>query len=261
PESKSITLLDACGGDEILCVPVGPEVPYFMNTGDTVVVAVSALENFTRDFVLDIVAATAVEGDCDNAIDDDLDGSPDCLDPNCLGATACLELACDDGIDDDGDFQIDCLDLDCASDPLCAESCDNGLDDDGDFRVDCDDQGCAGDPACCVTDGTLFGSAGATTSGPGLDQYTPSCALSLAQDVSFEFTAPEAGDYTFDTVGSDFDTVLTVLDGCGGTELACNDDTVGLQSEVTVTLAADQTVLVVVDGYSDIEGSVTVRVR
>jgi hypothetical protein len=49
---------------------------------------------------------------------------------------------------------------------------------------------------------------------------------------------------------------------CRGTQLACNDDTTVEQSEVTVTLAAGQTVVVVVDGSADDDvGAFTLNVQ
>ncbi|WP_437281407.1 MXAN_6577-like cysteine-rich protein [Sorangium sp. So ce375] len=84
---------------------------------------------------------------------------------------------------------------------------------------------------------------------------TPDCLASSAAanspDAGYTFTALVAGDYTFDTFGSSFDTLLHVHDAsCRGAQLACNDDdeTGSEQSEVTVTLAAGQTVVVMVDG-------------
>jgi hypothetical protein len=72
-------------------------------------------------------------------------------------------------------------------------------------------------------------------------------------DFTATFTPLYTGTYRFDTVGSDLDTVLAVLDGpCGGGQLGCNDDNPwgsGLHSEVLVRLRAGQTVTAVVDGY------------
>ncbi len=79
---------------------------------------------------------------------------------------------------------------------------------------------------------TTFGTCGGTTGND--DQYT--------------FTAPEPGVFTFDTLGSSFDTVLYVLDTCGGTELACNDDSTDSTSRVNLTMAANEEVVIVVDG-------------
>ena len=88
-----------------------------------------------------------------------------------------------------------------------------------------------------ASDNTLFGS----------------CGGNLASDESFTFTAPQAGIYTFDTAGSDFDTVLYVREDCGGTELGCSDDISGVDttSQVNVPLEMDEQVVVVVDGDSE----------
>lgn len=92
-----------------------------------------------------------------------------------------------------------------------------------------------------------------STSGAGSMEGT--CGGADAPDAVFSWTAPRAGTYRIDTGGSDFDTVLYVLDGgCTGAELDCNDDAEkSLQSELTVTLRAGQTVVIVVDGYDETE--------
>ncbi|MDO9017151.1 MAG: hypothetical protein Q8S73_12270 [Deltaproteobacteria bacterium] len=85
-----------------------------------------------------------------------------------------------------------------------------------------------------------------------------------APDVVFRWAAPSAGSWTFDTVGSDFDTLLYVRrGGCEGAEIACNDDqatTVG-PSRVTVALTAGQEVFVVLDGFSTLSGNYVLNVN
>ena len=85
---------------------------------------------------------------------------------------------------------------------------------------------------------------------------------SNANDVAFTYTAPAAGMYTFDTIGSTFDTILTVLTGCSGTSLGCNDDEgPGMyQSRVSVSLTAGQAIVIVVDGYGTEVGSYLLHV-
>lgn len=97
------------------------------------------------------------------------------------------------------------------------------------------------------------------------DDFAPSCmARDGGRDVAFQFTAPETGRYDISTVGSSFDTVLSVRRDCGGAEIACNDDAErGREtgSSLTVDLAACETVILVVDGFSGGEsGSVVLRV-
>ncbi|MBL4689252.1 MAG: hypothetical protein JKY37_31960 [Nannocystaceae bacterium] len=102
-----------------------------------------------------------------------------------------------------------------------------------------------------------------TTTGNS-NSLQPSCGISTAsEDFGYVFTAPADGSFTFDTFGTGFDTVLHVTDGavCGGLELECNDDTGGLQSQVTVNLDADQQVVVMVDGYNGADGPFTLNVN
>ncbi|WP_437968451.1 MXAN_6577-like cysteine-rich protein [Sorangium sp. So ce260] len=92
-----------------------------------------------------------------------------------------------------------------------------------------------------------------TTASTGRESALASpCASGGGPEVAHAFTAPADALYTFDTLGSGFDTVLYVLDGtCSGPSLGCNDDATGvLQSQVRVVLDEGQTVVAVVDGYS-----------
>ena len=70
----------------------------------------------------------------------------------------------------------------------------------------------------------------------------------------------EQGEYVFDTQGSTYDTVLYLYDHCGGNEIDCNDDTFGLQSQVSARLDAGQLVIIVVDGYSANAGNFILNV-
>jgi hypothetical protein len=84
------------------------------------------------------------------------------------------------------------------------------------------------------------------------DFYLGSCTDGVNGDeVLLTWTAPEAGTYFIDTLGSAIDTVLYVLDGCGGFELACNDDiSIDLfTSSLSIDLSAGEQILIVVDGY------------
>ncbi len=94
------------------------------------------------------------------------------------------------------------------------------------------------------------------------DLVSAPCGATGSPDTALTWTAPAAGTYVFDTVGSIFDTVLYVLDGatCGGAVLGCNDDSVVGGSQVTVTLAADQQVVVVVDGFAGGSGPYTLNI-
>jgi len=88
-----------------------------------------------------------------------------------------------------------------------------------------------------------------------------SCGGGTGNDDQWTFTAPSAGIYTADTLGSDFDTVLYALDGCGGAELACNDDSGDATSRINVTLAEGEEVVFVVDGAGLESGSYNLNVE
>lgn len=82
------------------------------------------------------------------------------------------------------------------------------------------------------------------------DDNVSECGGDGAADVTVAFTAGAAGNYVFSTVGSDFDTVLSVLDSCEGVELDCDDDGAGRQSSLELELEAGQSVVVVIDGFN-----------
>ena len=109
-----------------------------------------------------------------------------------------------------------------------------------------------------------MGSAGTGVTASGttigqVDDFTGSCSGlgAGAADVAIEWTAPDSGTYSFSTnvPGTNYDTVLYVLDGTCTTELGCDNDTGGAQSEVVTDLRAGQRVVVVVDGFDGAEGN------
>ena len=77
----------------------------------------------------------------------------------------------------------------------------------------------------------------------------PGCA-GTARDAVYLWT-PGDGDYVFDTFGSEFDTVLYVMEGaCGEIEVACNDDVQQLLSAVTLNdVTAGTTYTIGVAGF------------
>lgn len=115
----------------------------------------------------------------------------------------------------------------------------------------------------CVADddlGSALGSAVATGSTAGAtNDTTPYCTYgSNAPDMAFTWTAPEAGIYAMDTLGSDFDTVLAVYQAtCVGKAIACNDEVRPKKktSLLRVQLDKGQVVVIVVDGYRASEGN------
>ncbi|MHC4866595.1 MAG: TolB family protein [Planctomycetota bacterium] len=106
--------------------------------------------------------------------------------------------------------------------------------------------------------------SGSTSYATGTDIST--CAHEDTNDVWHSFTARYSADYTISLCGSAFDTTLVVFDGCGGTELACNDDTGPdvcdhkWQSQVTLDLQEGSTYYIRVAGWNGETGDYTLTV-
>ncbi|PRQ06260.1 hypothetical protein [Enhygromyxa salina] len=87
-----------------------------------------------------------------------------------------------------------------------------------------------------------------------VDDSLGSCGIDAAPDFQLGFMAPWTGSFTFDTIGSSFDTILYAHEGeCSSTELACNDDFIGLESRITLNLEQGEIVTVTVDGAGAFE--------
>lgn len=103
--------------------------------------------------------------------------------------------------------------------------------------------------------GTVKGSnTGANTDGPA------SCGG--GSDVWYNYKATGSGNLLINTCGSAIDTVLSVLDGCGGAELACNDNCAGAPcggpaSCVTVPVTKGNTYKIRVAGAGGATGDYT----
>ncbi len=87
-----------------------------------------------------------------------------------------------------------------------------------------------------------------------------SCGEEDTLDVWFRFTPPISGNYEISLCGSQFDTTLSVYDGCNGMELACNDDYCKEQSGLDIYLEADDAILIRVAGYRGAIGDYTLVV-
>jgi hypothetical protein len=118
---------------------------------------------------------------------------------------------------------------------------------------------------------TLLGDLGVTLGSPvatgntiGLsNDFRPTCiANSNAPEASYTWTAPFTGTFTFDTTGSSFDTVLDILSFNTSSSLGCNDDSNNtLQSSVSVSLTAGQSVRVIIDGYGGSSGAFRLSIQ
>jgi hypothetical protein len=111
----------------------------------------------------------------------------------------------------------------------------------------------------CLEDEAVLGSTGAVvaagnTCGAGND-VDASCATD-GEDYTIAWTAPSTGDWQFSTVGSDFDTLLTIQRGLLCEESVCDDDTLlntgnSRQAVVVDNIASNETVYVTVHGFSN----------
>ncbi len=80
----------------------------------------------------------------------------------------------------------------------------------------------------------------------------------------WSWTAAADGIVTIDTVGSNYDTTLAVYTGSAVnslTEIASNDDTFGLQSQVVFTVSAGTTYQIAVDGFSSSTGLIDLNIN
>ncbi len=132
--------------------------------------------------------------------------------------------------------------------------------------TECSDDGTACVSYCPLVDIRVeTGQAIATGSTVGFGNYfTPSCSYSsAASEVTFLWSAPQNGTYRIDTTGSSFDTVLYLLEGsCGGEELACDDDDGSIRtSTIERNMVADETVVIVIDGYGSADGDFLLNIE
>jgi hypothetical protein len=88
---------------------------------------------------------------------------------------------------------------------------------------------------------------------------TPSCGNhSRAKSVWYRFTAPSNGTVTVSTIGSNYDTILSVYTGACGTlsDTACNDDApMTSQSQITFAVTGGTTYSFLVTAYTGNGGS------
>jgi len=155
----------------------------------------------------------------------------------------------------------DCEAVQCGPDPVCGVDCGRCL-----AGNECEAGRCVplgGDAPC---DNAL------PVDAPGQDADTTNGAAMVERgscggngaEVVRSFVAPQGGCWRVSTAGSTFDTVLYVRSACDApdSELACNDDAEGLQSEVELEAQEGSTYYVFVDGYNaGAQGAYTLSVQ
>jgi hypothetical protein len=149
---------------------------------------------------------------------------------------------------------------DCAASPCLYGTCTDRIDayscacEEGYEGTNCDEETAT---ACIeqALEGTLPLTVMGDLTGQG-DEYAPTCGNGGGNDVAYQFVAPAAGYYRFDTIGTEgFDTMLAVFDQCAGVEVACHDDIVRFvdqDSVVEMALEAGQSVVIVVDSFDGV---------
>ncbi len=105
-------------------------------------------------------------------------------------------------------------------------------------------------------DGTTFGATGNTST----------CSLNDTKDVWHCWTADCTGRVRISTCGSSFDTTLAAYNGCGGDQLACNDDGCSVggqssQSQVQLDVIQGNTYFLRVAGRTNATGSYRIQVE
>ena len=119
--------------------------------------------------------------------------------------------------------------------------------------------------SCATATAASLGTNAVNTTGFTSELAGTTCQTNAALDGWFSFTADgDGGNYKFETLGPGTmtDTVLSVYDVCGGTQLACDDDAgTGLYSLInSLALAANQTVVVRVAGYNGANGTCNLEI-
>jgi hypothetical protein len=95
------------------------------------------------------------------------------------------------------------------------------------------------------------------------NEMTGSCGGDRAPEVTFLWTAPADGIYVFDTLGSDYDTLLyATVSACSGDELDCNDDAPGaISSIMTIQAEAGAQIVLTVDGFLGTSGNFRLQIN
>ncbi|MBX3385677.1 MAG: hypothetical protein KF768_03820 [Phycisphaeraceae bacterium] len=187
-----------------------------------------------------------------------------------LFATDCfdmfVELACDD---DGGSGLLSNIEIAMAMGDTVHIRVSTFPGDEGAFRLNVTDLGDGSAPAndnCLGTPAVaMLGANSGTNLFASQDGSVPTCATGAAtiNDVWWTFTPAATGIYQIDTFGSALsDTVLAVLDGCNGAQLACNDDSgAGLQSRVILELTMGTTYFIQVGGFGALTGNLVLNIN
>lgn len=132
-----------------------------------------------------------------------------------------------------GPYVGDCDDSDATINNGATEVCGDGIDQNCNGKLDCEDNDCSAVEECLLDCVDIGLEAVVPQYGyvPSIKAYphdlTVPCNYGTGADVAFQWRAPEAGNYRFDTYGSlmnRYGPAIAVYDGCGSdaSVLACN---------------------------------------
>jgi hypothetical protein len=121
--------------------------------------------DFSNVFIAPEGTATSTPGQpqpqCQDGVDNDLNGVDDCSDPACSADPACGEDpnngSCVDGVDNNNNGVIDCNEVSCSAAANCQEnpnngsSCQDGVDNNLNGTQDCQEVACQPTPVCAET--------------------------------------------------------------------------------------------------------------
>ena len=108
----------------------------------------------------------------------------------------------------------------------------------------------------CVDNSIPVGTSNVNTELGATDDFAPSCTSGSGNDQAFLWQAPVTDYYVFNTVDSNFDTVLSLQTTCeANSEIACNNNR-GAESisELVRKVEANDALVVVVDGFAGSQG-------
>ncbi|MDX1999855.1 MAG: carboxypeptidase regulatory-like domain-containing protein, partial [Thermoanaerobaculia bacterium] len=120
-----------------------------------------------------------------------------------------------------------------------------------------------GNDACSAALPLTLGATATGSLAEASNDGQASCGSSLfASDVWYRFDPPDYGYYSVDSLGSNFDTVLSLHEGCPGTldnQELCNDDGLGLSSALSFYGYPGSSVWLRVAGYGGDRGSYQIQ--
>jgi hypothetical protein len=96
----------------------------------------------------------------------------------------------------------------------------------------------------------------ATTDGPD------PCSVLMGSDVWYDWTAGASGPTLFSLCGSTYDTSIAIYDttACQGSNLACNDDSCGVQSQATANVVAGNAYKIQIGGFAGSMGNFVLNI-